>query len=104
MPAAPSISVFFPAYNDGGTIGTMVTEAIATLKRLTEDYEVIVVNDASSDHTQEVLDELSDVYPQLRVVRHEKNRGYGGGLPPRFAPPGKGIGFLPTGEGRYDGG
>ena len=102
MAAAPGISVFFPAYNDGGTIGSMVTEAIATLKRLTDDYEVIVVNDASSDHTQEVLDELSDVYPQLRVVRHEKNRGYGGALRSGFAAASKELVFYTDGDAQYD--
>ena len=102
MAAVPGISVFFPAYNDGGTIGSMVTEAIATLKRLTDDYEVIVVNDASSDHTQEVLDELSDVYPQLRVVRHEKNRGYGGALRSGFAAASKELVFYTDGDAQYD--
>ena len=102
MAAAPGISVFFPAYNDGGTIGSMVTEAIATLKRLTDDYEVIVVNDASSDRTQEVLEELSDVYPQLRVVRHEKNRGYGGALRSGFAAASKELVFYTDGDAQYD--
>ena len=102
MAAAPGISVFFPAYNDGGTIGSMVTEAIATLKRLTDDYEVIVVNDASSDRTQEVLEELSDVYPQLRVVRHEQNRGYGGALRSGFAAASKELVFYTDGDAQYD--
>src|SRR3989304_5848700 len=102
MPAAPGISVFFPAYNDGGTIGSMVTEAIATLKRLTDDYEVIVVNDASSDRTQEVVEDLSDVYPQLRVVRHEKNRGYGGALRSGFAAATKELVFYTDGDAQYD--
>src|SRR3972149_7857696 len=102
MAAAPGISVFFPAYNDGGTIGSMVTEAIDTLKRLTDDYEVIVVNDASSDRTQEVLEELSDVYPQLRVVRQEKNRGYGGALRSGFAAASKELVFYTDGDAQYD--
>jgi glycosyltransferase involved in cell wall biosynthesis len=102
MPEKPSISVFFPAYNDGGTIGSMVTEAIATLKRLTDDYEVIVVNDGSSDNTQEVLGELEQVYPQLRVIGHTKNRGYGGALRSGFAAANKDLIFYTDGDAQYD--
>jgi glycosyltransferase involved in cell wall biosynthesis len=45
----PSISVFFPCYNDAGTIAAMVIRALQTLRDITDDYEVIVVNDASPD-------------------------------------------------------
>ncbi len=48
------ISAFFPAYNDGGTITSMVLTAILAMRELTDDYEVIVVNDGSSDYTQQV--------------------------------------------------
>ncbi|HCH36397.1 MAG TPA: glycosyltransferase, partial [Acidobacteria bacterium] len=47
-----SLSVFFPAYNDGGTIGSMVIAAVATAQKLTADYEIIVVNDGSTDSTR----------------------------------------------------
>jgi glycosyltransferase involved in cell wall biosynthesis len=71
-----SITAFFPAYNDGGTIPSMVLTALMTLRRVTGDYEVIVVNDGSADYTAEVLDELASRYPELRVIHHPKNRGY----------------------------
>ena len=50
-PKRPSISAFFPAYNDGGTIGSLVVTALATLAELTDDYEVIVVENGSTDYT-----------------------------------------------------
>jgi len=50
---------------------------LADLPKVTDDYEVIVVNDGSPDHTGEMLRELARVYPQVRVISHEKNRGYG---------------------------
>ena len=49
-------------------------------QRLTPNYEIIVVNDGSADGTAEILDELARIYPQVRVVHHAKNRGYGGAL------------------------
>ena len=55
MSKRPSISAFFPAYNDAGTIASMVVLTDRTLRQLTDDYEVIVVNDGSKDHTAQVL-------------------------------------------------
>src|SRR6476660_1866669 len=85
MPAHPApkpagLSVFFPAYNDSGTIASMVIRAVKAASELTPDYEVIVVNDGSSDATAEVADELARTYPHVRVIHHPKNRGYGGAL------------------------
>jgi glycosyltransferase involved in cell wall biosynthesis len=76
-----SISAFFPAYNDAGTIASMVVTSLLTLRELCDDYEVIVINDGSRDHTPHVLDELARIYPnEVRIVHHVKNRGYGGAL------------------------
>ncbi len=96
------ISVFFPAYNDGGTIASMVLSAILVLESLTDDYEVIVVNDGSSDYTKDILDELERRYAEVRVVHHEKNRGYGGALRTGFATAAKEFIFYTDGDAQYD--
>ena len=98
----PSISAFFPAYNDAGTIPSMVIAADMTLRTITDDYEVIVVNDGSSDHTAAVLEELTHSYPRLKVVHHEKNRGYGGALRTGFASASKELVFYTDGDAQYD--
>ena len=99
----PSISVFFPAYNDAGTITSMVITSLLTLRQITDDYEVIVINDGSQDHTPEVLDELARVYPdEVRVVHHPKNRGYGGALRSGFAAATKEWIFYTDGDAQYD--
>jgi glycosyltransferase involved in cell wall biosynthesis len=98
-----SITAFFPAYNDGGTIASMVIVALRTLPLVTDDYEVVVVNDGSGDYTQEVLDELARAYgPQVRIVRHERNRGYGGALRTGFAEARKEWIFYTDGDAQYD--
>src|SRR6267378_6763211 len=90
MPALPAdkaagLSVFFPAYNDSGTIASMVIRAVQAASELTPDYEVIVVNDGSVDATPEIVDELARTYPRVRVVHHANNRGYGAALRTGFA-------------------
>src|SRR5690349_20120680 len=80
LPSAPGISVFYPAYNDGGTIASMILEALNTCARLTNDYEVIVVDDASTDYTPDLLDALAASNEHIRVIHHAENRGYGGAL------------------------
>lgn len=72
-----SISVFFPCYNEEDNVETTVTKALGVLKAVAETYEVIVVNDGSADRTLAIAQELAREYQQVKVVSHEKNRGYG---------------------------
>ena len=98
----PGLSVFFPAYNDGGTIASLVITALKTARRLTSDFEVIVVNDGSADATAEIVDELARTYPEVRVVHHERNRGYGGALQSGFAAATRELIFYTDGDAQYD--
>jgi glycosyltransferase involved in cell wall biosynthesis len=102
MPSRPSISVFFPAYNDAGTIPSMVLTALLTLRQVTDDYEVIVVNDGSQDHTPQLLEELASCYPEVRVVHHLRNAGYGGALRTGIAQSRKELIFYTDGDAQYD--
>jgi glycosyltransferase involved in cell wall biosynthesis len=99
---APGLSIFFPAYNDSGTIASLVISARATAQKLTSDFEVIVVNDGSADHTAEIVDELARTYPEVRVIHHPKNRGYGGALRSGFAGSTKDFVFYTDGDAQYD--
>jgi len=98
----PSISAFFPAFNDGGTISSMVLTALIALRQVTDDYEVIVVNDGSTDYTAQVLEELASRCPELRVIHHPKNRGYGGALRTGFAGATKEWIFYTDGDAQYN--
>jgi glycosyltransferase involved in cell wall biosynthesis len=102
MPSQDSLSIFFPAYNDWGTIASQVVLAHRVASRLTDDFEVIVVNDASPDHVAEILEELTAYYPRLKVVTHERNRGYGGALRSGFAASTKEFVFYTDGDAQYD--
>jgi glycosyltransferase involved in cell wall biosynthesis len=99
----PSISVFFPCYNDAGTIAAMVIRALQTLREITDDYEVIVVNDASPDDSDRILEELVCILPPtFRIIHHEKNRGYGGVIRSGIAAATKEWVFYTDGDAQYD--
>jgi glycosyltransferase involved in cell wall biosynthesis len=98
----PSISAFFPCYNDGGTIASMVTMAVRTLEELTDDYEVMVIDDGSTDSSREVLEELSRRFDRLRLILHEGNRGYGAALRSGFYGASKDLIFYTDGDAQYD--
>ena len=107
MSASPAerragLSVFFPAYNDSGTIASMGIRAVQAASELTPDYEVIVVNDGSVDATPQIVDELARTYPHVRVVHHPKNRGYGGALQTGFRSATKEFVFYTDGDAQYD--
>ena len=102
MPRKPSISAFFPAYNDAGTIASMVVLADSTLRRHTDDYEIIVVNDGSKDHTAQILAELATLYRRLRIVTHPKNLGYGSALRTGLSSANKDLVFYTDGDAQYD--
>ncbi len=101
MPTS-SLSVFFPCYNDAETIGSLVRDADTVLRGLTADYEIIVVNDGSTDRSAAVLEALAAEIPRLLVITHPANRGYGGALRSGFAAASKDLVFYTDGDGQYD--
>jgi glycosyltransferase involved in cell wall biosynthesis len=99
----PSLSVFFPAYNDAPSLPGLVAKTFAVLAEHVADYEVIVINDGSYDNTAEVLEKLRAEHgPGLRVITHARNRGYGGALRSGFAAADKEFVFYTDGDGQYD--
>jgi glycosyltransferase involved in cell wall biosynthesis len=98
----PGISAFFPASNDGGTIGSLVVTTLNTLAELTDDYEVIVVENGSSDYTVEVLEALEKQYDHFKALTHREALGYGGALRVGFASCSKDLIFYTDGDAQYD--
>ncbi len=98
----PSISAFFPASNDGGTIGSLVVTTLNTLAELTDDYEVIVVENGSTDYTVEVLEALEKQYDHFKALTHREALGYGGALRVGFASCSKDLIFYTDGDAQYD--
>ena len=94
--------MLFPAFNDAGTIASMVMSARRKARRFTNDYEILVVDDGSEDATREILDELEQLVPELRVLHHDENRGYGAALRTGFHEACKELVFYTDGDGQFD--
>jgi glycosyltransferase involved in cell wall biosynthesis len=78
---APSISVVLPAYDEEPNIEPMVRACLEALPAMTTDFEVIVVDDGSSDGTCAAVERLVDEsYPSVRLLAHDENRGYGAAI------------------------
>jgi glycosyltransferase involved in cell wall biosynthesis len=99
--ARPSITAFFPCYNDAKTIALLVMRVEEQLQRLTDDYEIVVVNDGSSDESATVLGALCASVTRLRVVTHQTNQGYGAALRSGFGAATKSLVFYTDGDGQY---
>jgi len=97
-----SITSFFPAYNDQHTIEGIVRSAAAEMSKLTDDFEVLVVNDGSQDNTGDILERLRQELPFLRVIHHDGNKGYGAALITGFTNASKELIFYTDGDGQYD--
>jgi len=98
-----SITAFFPCYGDSGTIATMVLRALQTLPLVTDDYEVVVIDDGSPDDANLILDELVRVYPQyVRVIHNSCPSGYGGVLRCGFQKARKDWIFYTDGDAQYN--
>jgi dolichol-phosphate mannosyltransferase len=80
-----SLSVFFPAYNEAKNIADTINKADKVIKSLKiKQYEIIVIDDGSSDNTAKVVKELIKKNRKIKLIQHQKNRGYGGALKTGF--------------------
>lgn len=102
-PAISSLAVFFPCYNEEANVGRVTAQAVEVCRSLTDDFEVIIVNDGSADRTAEIAAELEAEYaPVVRAINHPVNRGYGGALQSGFRAASKEWVFYTDGDGQFD--
>ena len=70
-----SLTVLLPVHNAQSTLTTTVAEVLEVVCELTEKFELLIVDDGSSDATGEIAHELTGRYPQIRTVYHGKHLG-----------------------------
>jgi glycosyltransferase involved in cell wall biosynthesis len=98
----PSISVVLPAYNEEENVGPAVMEVIGVVGPIADDYEVVVVDDGSRDGTAEKVCQLGERYPQVRLVQHKVNQGYGAALYSGFTSARKELVFFTDSDRQFD--
>lgn len=99
---AVSISVFFPCYNEQDNVEQTVEKALAVLEEIGADFELIIVDDGSSDDTPQIADRLASENPAVKVVHHPTNLGYGAALQSGFKAATKPLVFYTDGDGQFD--
>lgn len=77
LPYPATLSLCLPAYNEEGNIEDTVRSACAILPSFVQGFEVIVVDDGSTDRTAQIVEKMSESDARIRLVRHEQNGGYG---------------------------
>jgi putative flippase GtrA len=102
MPAPHSLSIILPAYNEEQIIAATVQQVRSALPTWTDDFEIIVVNDGSTDQTGAIVDQLAEADAHVRVVTHQRNQGYGATLADGFAAARKELTFFMDSDGQFD--
>ncbi len=106
LPAMPlttrGISVVLPAHNEEAVLAETLEKCMATLSAIAPDYEIIVVDDGSSDRTGAIAEEYVAANPHIRVVHNRPQRGYGGALIAGFNAMTKPLAFFMDADGQFD--
>jgi len=97
-----SITVFFPCRNEQDNVSRVAEQAVAVLETLEADYEVIIVDDGSTDATGRIADDMARENPRVCVIHHPHNRGYGAALQSGFRAATKELVFYTDGDGQFD--
>ncbi|MGI8978571.1 MAG: glycosyltransferase family 2 protein [Pirellulaceae bacterium] len=71
----PSLSIILPVYNAQATLARQIGQLLDVLPDLTSRFEILVVDDGSTDHTDEIAHQFRRQYPQLKIARHAWQRG-----------------------------
>lgn len=102
MQKLPSLSVFFPCYNEEGNVENVTRAALEAVPGFADDYEIIIVNDGSRDRTGEIADRLAAEFPRVRAVHNVPNQGYGGAVKRGLKEARKEWIFFTDGDGQFD--
>lgn len=97
-----SLSVVLPAYNEEAVIATTVKNALHALDQLVADFEILVVNDGSSDRTAEIVAALAEQDLRVHLITHAVNQGAGAALVSGFVQATKAYTFYMDSDGQFD--
>jgi glycosyltransferase involved in cell wall biosynthesis len=96
------LTVFLPAHNEEGNIERVVNGFVQELPSIADSYEIVIVNDGSSDRTGEIAERLSASFPCVKVIHHPINRGYGAAVISGIRAAAEPYVLLCDGDGQFD--
>lgn len=96
-----SLSVVIPAFNEEKNVERVVEETTREIKKLKIPYEIVLVNDGSTDKTAQIIDRLAK-RQNIRAVHHQKNKGFTGAIKTAFASARKHLVLLAPADGQFD--
>lgn len=102
MKQLPSLSIFFPSLNDARSLPTLIKQADKTARNLSTRYEILIIDDGSTDNTRHITSSLHKRFPHLRIITHPTNKGYGAALKSGFKHAKFDWIFYTDGDGQYD--
>lgn len=102
MKKLKSLSIFFPFWNEEENVENVVSAAVPVAERIAEKWEMIIVDDGSSDNTLKIAKKLANKFENVRVAHHFPNRGYGAALKEGFANCNFEIIVFTDGDGQFD--
>lgn len=103
-PSSPdtSVSIVFPIRNEGHTLERLLARSIKSFSDLELDWELILVNDGSTDLSASICNHFAAQFPQVRAVHHPKNLGYGAALRSGFEAAKQPLVFFTDSDGQFD--
>mgnify|MGYP001607419799 CR=1 FL=1 len=97
-----SLTIFFPVLNDSRAIADLIHDTFEVAPRVAHRFDVLVIDDGSTDETAAVLQQLRQRYSELRIAQHVKNLGYGTTLRDGISAAKGEFVFYTDGDGQYD--
>lgn len=97
-----SIAITIPIFNEEKNIEKITKEAIDVVTKITKDYEIILVDDGSTDKTGKIIDTLAKKNRNIKIFHHKKNKGFTGAMKSCLYNATKHLVFLAPADGQFD--
>lgn len=102
MTKVPELSIFFPFWNEEQNLESVIKKTVPVANKIAKKWEIIMVDDGSSDKTLEICQKLAAKDQRLIVTSHDKNRGYGAALKTGLSEAKYNLVVFNDGDGQFD--